>query len=146
MQSPKQTPDSGLGDSSQNLEIKSKKNFPYSNHEFPQTCHFLCSDGGFHNAPSISPSGGLLTKQETSHHFKVTAKLLRLLWSSFWRGCDRASASTSWEHFSPTTNLCCSNSLPWYLDSNSSLTTTRSLVHCPYCFFPSTAIPSLTLN
>lgn len=73
-QSPKQTPDSGLGHSSENLERKIQSKFPYSNHEFLQTCHFLCSNGGFHNAPSISPSAGLLTKQETSHNFKVTAR------------------------------------------------------------------------
>lgn len=75
-QSPKQTPDSGLRDSSENFEIKIQSKFPYSNHVFLQTCHFLRSSGGFHNAPPISPSAGLLTKQETSHHFKVIARPL----------------------------------------------------------------------
>lgn len=56
------------------LGNKIQSKFPYSNHEFLQTCHFLCSNGGFHNAPSISPSAGLLTKQETSRYFKVTAE------------------------------------------------------------------------
>ena len=76
-QSPKQTPDSGLADSSENLEIKIQSKFPSSKPEFLQTCHFLClsgaSNGSFHNAPSISPSAGLLKKQETSHHFKGIA-------------------------------------------------------------------------
>lgn len=76
-QSPKQTPDSGLADSSENLEIKIQSKFPSSKPEFLQTCHFLClcgaSNGSFHNAPSISPSASLLKKQETSHHFKGIA-------------------------------------------------------------------------
>lgn len=76
-QSPKQTPDSGLVDSSENLEIKIQSKFPSSKPKFLQTCHFLClcgaSNGSFHNAPSISLSAGLLKKQETSHHFKGIA-------------------------------------------------------------------------
>lgn len=77
-QSPKQTPDAGLRNSPENLEIKIQSQFSHRKAGFLQTCHFLClgraSKGRFHNAPSISPSAGLLTKQETSHHFKVTAK------------------------------------------------------------------------
>lgn len=85
-QNPKQTPDSGLGDSSENLEIPVQSKFPYSNHEFLWTCHFLylwgASSGDFHRAPSISPSAGLLTKQETSFHFKVTATPPEISWFS----------------------------------------------------------------
>lgn len=71
---PQTDTDSGLRDSSEDFEIKIQSKFPYSNHEFLQTCHFLRSSGGFHNAPPISPSAGRLTKQETSHHFKVIAR------------------------------------------------------------------------